>query len=146
MIRLPREIVRKTSALTEEERAQMHRHVEYARNILAEIDFGLPILPAITQMFERLDGSGYPAGLTGEAICQNARILAVANTFCALMRPRSYRMAHDIAEALDILSSTPLRYDPEVVSALQGFLETDDGHAFLHDLVTADIGDEDSTD
>ncbi|MBO4314015.1 MAG: PAS domain-containing protein [Desulfovibrio sp.] len=142
MIRLPREIVRKTSVLTDEERAQMHRHVEYARNILAEIDFGLPVLPAITQMYERLDGSGYPAGLSGDAICQNARILAVANTFCALMRPRSYRTAHDIADALNILRAKPLRYDPEVVSALNDFLETDDGHAFLHDLVTAGIGDE----
>ncbi|MCR5562020.1 MAG: PAS domain-containing protein [Desulfovibrio sp.] len=146
MIRLPREIIRKTGVLTEEERAQMHRHVEYARNILAEIDFGLPILPAITQMFERLDGSGYPAGITGESICQNARILAVANTFCALMRPRSYRMAHDIAEALEILGTQPPRYDPEVVSALHDFLETDDGHAFLHDLVSADIGEEDTVD
>lgn len=137
MIQLPRELLTKTGPLSPAEREELHRHVEYARRALEGIDFGLPVLEAICQMYERLDGSGYPAGLTGDRICANARILAVANTFCALMRPRSYRTAHDIRGALAILSETPAKYDPQVVRALQDFLQTEQGRAFLRSLCAA---------
>lgn len=134
MVRLPRELITKSGALTREERAQMQRHVEYARDVLEDIDFGLPVLEAIVQSCERLDGSGYPAGLAGDAICPNARVLAVANTFCALVRPRSYRGAHSAEEALRILEQTPPRYDAHVVSALRALLDTEEGQAFLLQL------------
>lgn len=137
MIQLPRELLTKTGPLSPAERQELHRHVEYARRALEGIDFGLPVLEAICQMYERLDGSGYPAGLAGDRICANARILAVANTFCALMRPRSYRTAHDIRGALSILSETPAKYDPQVVRALQDFLQTGQGRAFLQSLCGA---------
>ena len=107
----------------------------FARDALADIDFGLPVLEAITQMYERLDGSGYPAGLTNGAICEHARILAVANTFCALVRPRSYREAHDTDDALKILSETPPKYDLSVVNALRAFLPTESGRAFMAQLL-----------
>lgn len=131
MIRLPRELRAKTGALTAEERTLLHRHVDYAREALGGMDFGLPVLPAITQMYERMDGSGYPAGLAGEAICFNARVLAVANTFCALMRPRSYRMARTVEDALGILGEQPPKYDSAVVEALRALLDTDEGRTFL---------------
>lgn len=85
------------------------KHVGFAREALADIDFGLPVLEAITQMYERLDGSvPHPVGLTNGAICEHARILAVANTFCALVRPRSYREAHDTDDApANIFPETP---------------------------------------
>ena len=140
MIQLPKDLLTKTETLTSEERAEMQKHVEYAREALAGIDFGLPVLEAITQMYERIDGSGYPLGLQGEAICDNARILAAANTFCALMRPRSYRMAHSMESALRILSETPPKYDPDIVRALRGFLRTEQGRAFL-DLLADDQPD-----
>lgn len=134
MVRLPRDLITKSGALTSEERARMQRHVEYARDVLEDIDFGLPVLEAIVQSCERLDGSGYPAGLAGDAICPNARVLAVANTFCALVRPRSYRGAHSAEEALRILEQTPPRYDAHVVSALRALLDTEEGQAFLLQL------------
>ena len=109
--------------------------MEFARDALADIDFGLPVLEAITQMYERLDGSGYPAGLGDGAICAHARILAVANTFCALVRPRSYREAHDTENALDILAEMPPKYDISVVKALQMYLKTDPGKAFMAQLL-----------
>ena len=113
----------------------LQQHVEFAREALADIDFGLPVLEAITQMYERLDGSGYPLALNNGAICQNARILAVANTFCALMRPRSYREAHSTEDALNILSETPPKYDATVVGSLRAFLETEQGMVFLEHLL-----------
>ncbi len=135
MIRLPKELLTKTGALSDEERALLKKHVGFAREALADIDFGLPVLEAITQMYERLDGSGYPAGLTNGAICEHARILAVANTFCALVRPRSYREAHDTDDALNILAETPPKYDLSVVNALRVFLTTEPGRAFMAQLL-----------
>ena len=135
MIQLPKELLTKTGALSDEERALLKKHVGFAREALADIDFGLPVLEAITQMYERLDGSGYPAGRTNGAICEHARILAVANTFCALVRPRSYREAHDTDDTLKILSETPPKYDLSVVNALRVFLTTEPGRAFMAQLL-----------
>ena len=135
MIQLPKDLLTKTGALSAQERALLQQHVEFAREALADIDFGLPVLEAITQMYERLDGSGYPLALNNGAICQNARILAVANTFCALMRPRSYREAHSTEDALNILSETPPKYDATVVGSLRAFLETEQGMVFLEHLL-----------
>lgn len=135
MIRLPKDLLTKTGTLSDEERALLRNHVEFAREALADIDFGLPVLEAITQMYERLDGSGYPAGLSDGAICQHARILAVANTFCALVRPRSYREAHGTSDALKILGETPPKYDAAIVNALRNYLDTEPGKAFMAQLL-----------
>ena len=59
----------------------MRRHVEHALRVVGPIDFDLPIREAIGQMYERLDGSGYPNGLRGEQIKPLARILGVVDTF-----------------------------------------------------------------
>ena len=139
MIQLPSSLLLKTGVLTQEERAQMQKHVEYARTALEGVDFGLPVLEAITEMYERLDGSGYPKHLKEPEICFNARLLAVANTFCALMRPRSYRTAHTKESALRILEGTPHKYDLTVTAALREFLNTEDGDAFLRALVDRSV-------
>ena len=131
MIQLPKELLTKSGLLTPEERALLQNHVEYAKQALAGVDFGLPVMEAISQMFERMDGSGYPESLDGSAICENARILAVANTFCALVRSRSYRQAHSVDQAMEILSAQPPKYDMQVVEALRQFLLTEPGQSFL---------------
>jgi PAS domain S-box-containing protein len=137
MIQLPKELFTKSGMLTPEERALLQNHVEYAKHALEGIDFGLPVMEAIVQMYERMNGSGYPEGLSGDAICENARILAVANTFCALVRSRSYRQAHSVEQALEILEEQPPKYDMQVVEALRQFLPTEQGRAFL-DLLEND--------
>lgn len=135
MIQLPKDLLTKTGALSASERVLLEKHVDFTREALAEVDFGLPVLEAITQMYERLDGSGYPSGLSGADICMHARILAVANTFCALMRPRSYREAHSTRDALNILAKTPPMYDVTIVNALRAFLDTEQGKTFLEHLL-----------
>ena len=134
MIRLPHELLTKAGPLTPEERLLMEKHVDYAVEALRGIDFGLPVLQTIEQMHERMDGSGYPRKLQGEAICLQARILAVANTFCALMRPRSYRRRHDEPAALAILRERPFKYDQQVVDALAAFLQSAQGKEFVQTL------------
>ncbi|MDR3073926.1 MAG: PAS domain-containing protein, partial [Deltaproteobacteria bacterium] len=60
---VPREVLTKPGALTPEEKQIMEQHVEYAREVLQDIEFELPVLDAVYQMNERLDGEGYPKGL-----------------------------------------------------------------------------------
>lgn len=128
---VPRDILNKPGKLTAEEKHEMERHVEYARDVLSSIEFDLPVLPAIIQMNERQDGKGYPDGLSGEQISAHARILAVANAFCAMLRPRSYRPALPLDKVLDALESQTDSYDVSVVHGLRDVLDTPAGERLL---------------
>lgn len=134
MLRLPRGLAGKTGRLSPEERLQLQSHVTYAKEMLDDIDFGLPVVEVITQMYERMDGSGYPKGLKGDEIREEARLLAVANTYCALLRPRSYRQACGSVKALRILSEENTQYDERFVETLKSFLATEEGGAFTTKL------------
>lgn len=114
-----REILTKPERLSEAEIAQMQQHIDHAVAILRDIDFELPVLETITQMHERLDGGGYPAGLSGERIRLTARILGACDVFCARVAPRSYRSGISPVAALDILEQNGHRYDPAVIAALR---------------------------
>lgn len=129
MLQLPAALRTKEGTLTADERAQMRKHVEYTNEMLKGIDFGVPVQEAIYQMYESVDGTGYPKGLYAADICMDARILSVANTFCALMRPRSYRQAHDVQEALRILAGP--KFDAQIVATLHTFLLSSEGQDFV---------------
>lgn len=133
MLQLPAGLRTKEGALSVSERQEIRKHVDYAQDILAGIDFGVPVQKAIYEMYECVDGTGYPQGLAGVEICVEARVLSVANTFCALMRPRSYRQAHDVGEALHILSGP--KFDPVITECLNDFLATHEGQEFLKKFV-----------
>jgi PAS domain S-box-containing protein len=124
-------VLTKTDQLSEDEMLMMQRHVEHAADILRQIDFELPVFEAVYQMNERLDGSGYPKGLRGDEICMQARVLSVANSFCAMIRPRSYRPAMNSNHALETLQATASSYDLGIVKALQEALETARGSKIL---------------
>ncbi len=94
-----RELLFKAEALTAEEMEEMAQHVEHAAKVLEDIDFGLPVFATVYQMNETLDGKGYPKGLKGDDIRLSARILAVVNSFCAMVEPRAYRGARSIDES-----------------------------------------------
>ena len=117
----------------------MERHVEYARDTLKNINFELPVVEAISQMNEFLDGSGYPEKLHGDEISIHGRILSVANTFCALIRPRSYRNAKSVDVALHILESESAKYDQHVVHALREYLKTPAGEKFVRSLADENV-------
>lgn len=134
LIQVPKDILNKEQKLTAEERTVLERHVAHAQEALASMDFDPDVLDTIGQIYERLDGSGYPKKLSGDQIRVHARLLAVANTFCAVVRPRAYRNAKNTDEALRILSATPPQYDPDIVKALKAFLATPEGAAFLEAL------------
>ncbi len=134
---VPREVLLKPGALTPEEKAQMERHVDYARNALKNIEFDLPVVEAIYQMNERLDGKGYPRGLAGDAVSMHARVLAVANAFAAMAKPRSYRPALPVDEVLAILEKQNTSYDPDIVATLREVLDTPAGERLVEEAAKA---------
>jgi len=87
-------------------------------DILNKIEFPLPIADIVLQHRECFDGSGFPAGLTGDNILIEARILAVADAVVAMTSHRAYRPPMEIDEAMDeITKGKGILYDPDVVDA-----------------------------
>src|ERR1043165_161813 len=117
-IGVPDTVLRKPSALTEEEWAKMRQHPLHGQQILRGIEFLKDAARVVGQHHEKWDGSGYPLGLSGEEIDLNARIFAVADAFDALTSDRVYRSTTSYAEAaaeLDRCSGQ--HFDPGVVEA-----------------------------
>jgi len=116
---VPKEILTKMDALTNDESNQLKKHIEHAVDILSELSFEGPVVDIIAQKNERLDGSGYPRGLKGEEILLESRILAVANAFVAMASSRAYREGRSVKEVVDILiTQSETQYDRHVVAAL----------------------------
>jgi PAS domain S-box-containing protein/putative nucleotidyltransferase with HDIG domain len=115
---VPDAILNKAGPLTDEERAIMQRHPVDAYRIIEPIMYLRPALDIPRAHHERWDGSGYPAGLRGEAIPLGARIFAVVDVWDALTNDRPYRSAWDAATALDYLQRhAGSLFDPQVVRA-----------------------------
>jgi PAS domain S-box-containing protein/putative nucleotidyltransferase with HDIG domain len=99
-IAVPAEILTRPGRLSTVEFAVIMEHVRRGYEILRNIEFQWPVAEAVLQHHERLDGSGYPAGLTGNAICIEARIIAVADVVEAMASHRPYRPSLGIDRAL----------------------------------------------
>lgn len=117
-ILIPFEILSKPGKLNGMEFNIVKEHPGVAHDILANMEFIWPIGQIIFQHHERLDGSGYPAGLKGNAILPEARVLAVADVIEAMPFDRPYRPALGTDMALkEISMSRGLLYDAQVVDA-----------------------------
>lgn len=115
---IPSEILAKPTRLTSVEFALVKEHAQKSYDILKGINFPWPVAQAAWQHHERLDGSGYPHGLTGEQIILEARILAVADTVEAMGSHRPYRPAIGIDKALaEIEKQRGRLYCPECADA-----------------------------
>ena len=117
-ISVPAEVLSKPSSLMEEEFSLIKRHSQTGYDILKTIKFMWPIPDIVLQHHERLDGSGYPNGLTGDDILIEARILAVADTVESMASHRPYRPELGIKMALEeIMQKRGKLYDENVVDA-----------------------------
>jgi putative two-component system response regulator len=115
---IPAEILSKPSRLSKFEYEMVKSHPQIGHDILADTDFAWPLADMARQHHERMDGSGYPQGLKGEAILLDARILAVADVIEAMASHRPYRASLGIEAALEeIEKNAGLLYDEKVVSA-----------------------------
>lgn len=114
----PADLLSKPGKLTENEFNLIKDHPQVGYDILKDMEFPWPIAQLILQHHERLDGSGYPLGLSGQDILLGARIIAVADVVEAMSSQRPYRLPLGIKKALkEITDNREVLYDGEVVDA-----------------------------
>lgn len=116
---VPRDILSKTGKLSPDERKMMEVEIAKSHGILADLDFDLPIVAVIGQMYERADGSGYPEGLKGDQISRMARVLGAVDAYVAMTADRSYRKALTPSAAQKAMLENG-KFDASVVAALKG--------------------------
>ncbi|ODS32731.1 MAG: two-component response regulator [Candidatus Scalindua rubra] len=117
-LHIPSEILCKSGQLTQPEFGMIKTHPQAGYDILKTIEFQWPIAEFVLQHHERMDGSGYPSGLSGDNILIEARILSVADVVDAIVPHRPYRPALGIDKALEEISKhREVLYDSNVVDA-----------------------------
>jgi len=117
-ITVPAGILSKPTRLADYELAIIRTHSQVGYDILKEIEFPWPIAEIVYQHHEKMDGSGYPRGLSGKDILLDARILCVADVVEAMASHRPYRPAIGLDQALaEISDNAGALYDPEAVQA-----------------------------
>lgn len=121
---VPDSILNKKTPLTEEEWKPIKAHPELGVEILRHVIDLVNCLPAILHHHEHHDGSGYPAGLSGNGIPLEARILSVADAYDAMTSLRSYHKQLSVEEALEeIKRCAGTQFDPEVVKIFCGIIQ-----------------------
>ena len=126
-IATPSEILTKPSMLTETELALIKEHPKTGYDILKDIPFTWPIAQAVYQHHERIDGSGYPNQLVGDAIIPEAKILAIADTIESMTSHRPYRPGLGLEKAiLQVKSEAGKTLDPAICEVACQLSEQDE--------------------
>ena len=121
---IPGEILCKPGRLSAPEYAMIQTHVQSGYDILDKIDFPWSLADIVIQHHERLDGSGYPQGLSGDEILLEARILSVADVFETIGSHRPYRPSLGMQKAMnELIDNSGRLYDPDVVAACRKLVE-----------------------
>jgi PAS domain S-box-containing protein/putative nucleotidyltransferase with HDIG domain len=115
---IPTEILSKPGKLSAIEFQLIQGHAQAGYDVLKDVEFPWPVAQVALQHHERIDGSGYPQGLKGDAILLDARILAVADVVEAMSSHRPYRSGLGIEKALaEIERGSGIIYDAQVAAA-----------------------------
>ena len=123
-IGVPPGILEKNGPLTLQERRKMEAHSVSARRILANVEAYEEIARIVRHHHERLDGQGYPDGITGDNIPTISRIICVADAYNAMTSDRPYRDAMSPEVARDrLIQAAGTQFDPAVVEAFDAILE-----------------------
>ncbi len=118
--KIPIELLDKPGALSDKERAEMEKHVEYSHEILAaDGRFDDQILDVARHHHECLDGSGYPDGLIDDQISNLVRVMTIVDVYSALLDQRSYKDEMSPEEAYDALLSMDGKLDMDFVKAFR---------------------------
>jgi len=117
-ISIPAEILSKPDDLTDAERLIVQNHPQKGYEILKNINFPWPVADIVLQHHERMNGSGYPQGISGKKILMEARIIGVADVVEALTSSRPHRSAQEKESPINELKKNKRSlYDPDVVDA-----------------------------
>jgi PAS domain S-box-containing protein/putative nucleotidyltransferase with HDIG domain len=120
-IAVPSDILNRPGRLSRPEFEIIKSHSQTGSDIVAEVPFPWPVAQMVLQHHERLDGSGYPNGVSGGDILVGSRILAVADVISAMAAHRPYRPALGIGSALaEIEAHRGNLFDPDAVDACLG--------------------------
>jgi HD-GYP domain-containing protein (c-di-GMP phosphodiesterase class II) len=115
-IGVPDAVLQKPGTLTPDESRLIRRHPLAAISILRHASFFVDELPIILHHHEWYDGSGYPAGLAGERIPLESRILCVADAIDAMLSPRAYKAGFDLAHVRrELTRYSGRQFDPGIV-------------------------------
>lgn len=126
-IHIPSEILSKPGMISAPEFALIKTHPQVGYDILKTIEFPWPIAQIVYQHHERLDGSGYPLGITGDEMLIEAKIVSIADVVEAMISHRPYRPALGIETALDeIMNNSGILYDADVVEACRSVIYDDE--------------------
>jgi len=137
-INVPAEILSRPGPLGDAEKLMIRSHPEVGYRILKDIEFPWPVAVTVVQHHEHLDGTGYPAGLSGGQIILEARILAVSDVLESMASHRPYRPALGLSRAIaEITQHSGSRYDPAVVETTRALLEG--GRFQFHPSRTTDV-------
>ncbi len=115
---IPKDLINKPSALTDEEFEKMKRHSSFGYDYLRE-QWGGPIesVVAVLTHHERYDGGGYPLGLMGDKQPLEGKIIALSDVYDAMTSDRPYHSALPPSEAIEhIMGNSGIMFDPQVVS------------------------------
>jgi putative nucleotidyltransferase with HDIG domain len=119
-------VLLKDGPLDQDEWRDMRRHPELGWALVRRVDYLVPASDIVLQHQERWDGSGYPAGLTGDQIVIGARIFHVVDTLDAITSDRPYRKSRPFADARsEIMRCAGTQFDPRVVEAFLSVPEED---------------------
>lgn len=135
------DVLFKPAGLTETEAAEMHHHPAIAAAILKGIRGTEEIAEIVLAHHEKLNGTGYPRGLHEAQIPLEARILSVADVFCALTEPRPYKPAvMSASDAMRIIRPMAgAELDPFIVELLAGLVSQRSGNVFPADEVSEPV-------
>jgi len=126
MLSVPSQVLGQRDWLQSPQVQQIQQHVAEGVQMLAHLDFQGSVLPLIEQHHERLDGSGYPAGLSGAALLRGAQLIGMADMLDAMTRERPYQAAQSLAEALQTLrESAGVLFEAPWVQACLDLFEQD---------------------
>jgi len=127
MFHIPVDIIHKKDKLTEDEIAMLKMHPAISEKIISNISFLKGVLPIVRHHHERFDGSGYPDGKEGSDIPYGSRIIALADTYDAMLTGRSHKDKKDIKEVIEeVEKESGKQFDPDLVKEFLQFLKPED--------------------
>lgn len=136
---IPQELSTRSERLDSEELAEVRQYISRAVEALEPLELAVETISALRDMYERLDGSGFPRGIAGAEVDRLGQVLGIADIITARALPRSNRQPIEAEEAVAVLQEHASRYDPAIVDAAQDYLASDAGVEFITEIRQANM-------